>query len=357
MGISFRIIAVQSGKANMFRTLKKQLEAAGYVTDNLTPDFTLTSMDCGGWIALRADDLDFPLTPGKISQAISRPVLEISCFDSDELTFSVHHGGKTGKVCIGCGEKVSVDADLWSAYVSDTDRFAEICSAGYVFAEEALMPLGELMGFDGETMLGDGLSLGFSHKGKKSPLAKSGPVRFIYIRHTEPDNFGLGIPHGLAVINTGDPGKGVFVIAEGEIMERDDVFIRSPSLMSPLQRKSLDLRHHESEFKPAIYDGRPVYRADFPDFEIPRGISTEYQHVSLRKQMMFDHEYSVIFNFTVEADAPVENLVLRIVPIENPAGEWVYRQSERDFSSADTEKLLRGEISFQDLIKRKRTFE
>ena len=357
MGISFRIIAVQSGKANMFRTLKKQLEAASYVTDNLTPDFTLTSMDCGGWIALRTDDLDFPLMPEKISRAISRPVLEISCFDSDELAISVYHGSKTGKVRIGCGDKVSVDAGLWSAYVSDIDRFAEICTADYIFAEEALMPLGELMRFDGEAMLSDGLSLGFSRKGKKSPLAESGPVRFIYMRHTEPDNFARGIPHGLAANNVGRPGKGVFVIAEGEIMERDDVFIRSPMLRSPLRRKSLDQRPHESEFVPTIYDGRPVYRADFPDFEIPQGISTEYQHMSLHKQMMFDHEYSVIFNFTVEADAPVENLVLRIVPIENPAGEWVYRQAERDFSSADTEKLLRMEISFQDLIKRKRTFD
>ena len=190
-----------------------------------------------------------------------------------------------------------------------------------------------------------------------SPLVSDGPVRFGLPFLRSNDNFAREHKAAISVNNYGGPGRGIFVIAEGEIGQRSDIRIDGLGLWSPGQRKSFPFEPMTAEFLPFENDGHTFWRADFPDFVIPEGVNLEYRHQTTAKRMRHDFQYSVVFNFIVHADAPVEELVLRIVPMENPSGEYIYRQSECNFSSSDTEDMKNGIISPNELIKRKRTFD
>lgn len=108
----------------------------------------------GKWCTLHSDWMDnLPDLPAALANH-AEAVLYITCIDSDFMLLTLTHSGHTETVCVGepydDEVEIALTPEHWQPYVGDLDAFRAILDEDYVFAEESLVPLGKLFGFEAE---------------------------------------------------------------------------------------------------------------------------------------------------------------------------------------------------------------
>lgn len=108
----------------------------------------------GRWCTIHADLMDMlaDALPDALA-ACSDAVLMVCCFDSDFLLLQLTRNHRTETVCVGEPYdpdelEIEFTPEHWLPVVRNIDAFLDIIDDEYVFAEECLEPLGELMGFN-----------------------------------------------------------------------------------------------------------------------------------------------------------------------------------------------------------------
>lgn len=115
------------------------------------------------WLTLYGEAIDhFEADPVTFAlyQQLRVPILFITCVDSDFMFIGLQNGRGLDFACVGtpydCEEKPVPTLSLWEALLptqAHQQEFSRILNSDYVFAEEALEPLGRLFGFDPDCIL------------------------------------------------------------------------------------------------------------------------------------------------------------------------------------------------------------
>lgn len=353
MGSFFDTLTLHCSKTRLKNALREYMAAAGYRTDNRTPELQFAILPGkNGWCALHGDALMDAFAenlPAALSAALGLPVLHIACFDSDFLYLTLHRGEISNAACVGTpydGDPPLPDPAHWADFVPNFERFSEILRENHVFAEEALVPLGQLIGFDsdslnfhfGDTLPDNAIACGFSRVAiKEKPLVSDGPTILGGPRgpHARPTPYSLDRINAIRLQNFGGPSRGIEVIVEAAFAHRSDLrFEIYDTLLRifPIHQVYPHVRP-AGEFECISRDGpRSTWRAAFPDFEIPEGVNLNYSHSSMRKQMDLDLQHSFIFNYRLNIPEHLRELNIKFVPIEYPDGAYLWRLQDCCYS-------------------------
>ncbi|MBQ3574417.1 MAG: hypothetical protein IJA26_01995, partial [Clostridia bacterium] len=341
MGSFFTSICAQVSKSAARSALRAAMLARGYRTDNKTPEISFSIAPCGGkWCCIKGEQMDFDDFEGFIadfSDHLQTAVLTAECFDSDCLYLTLHKNGETDAACAGMpydDDPPEPNPEFWQDAVGDFDAFTEILQQERVFYEEALLPLGELMGFDGNALLPtdepveNAICMGFSRaKVKENPLVTSGPAKLGHVRGQKPNPYRLDSWSTIIMHNFGGPSKGIKIIIEAAYPEgRDLPFEISEALLRSKLSQDIDMCQAPAEFKCISREGGCIrMEAALPDFEIPAGINLNYTHPSSMKQMETDFAQNFVFNFQLNIPEHLDRLDISFIPLEYPEGAYTWR--------------------------------
>lgn len=351
MGSFFTGICTQAGKAATIKALKAAMKEIGFATNNKNPEITLTLQPCGGkWLCIHSEQFD-PEWFGAFMEAfhlpLKQPVLAVNCFDSDFVQLDLHCGGETGSACIGRPYVEPVpepDPAFWQPLVGDFAAFSEILNGEYVFAEDGLLALGNLLGFDGKMLIPSpepsegAVILGFSRPAQKeSPSITSGPVQLAHPpRPTRPGPYSLYRNSAITLINLGRPGKGIKIVIEAEFPEgKHPPFEICETHLRYFKYQMGTLYHKWGGVIPAPtpvefecienQGSRSVWQAILPEFDLPEGFNPNYRYASRKKESDAISEKTIIFNYRLRIPEHLRTLNFHFIPLENPAGEYLWR--------------------------------
>lgn len=372
MGSFFTSVCVRASKTAAKNALRSAMKARGYRTDNKTPEISFSIVPCGGkWCCLKGDQMDFDDFEGFIADfaaQIGAPLLTANCIDSDFIYLTLLRDGESDCACVGqpYDEEPPVPRrEFWQDLVGDVDAFTKILAQDYVFAEEALVPLGELMGFDGEALLPtdeieNAVIMGFSRAGKKeTPLISAGPTALGYVHRQKPQPYHLDTHSTIAMHNYGGPSTGLEVIIEAAFANRSDcpfeifdVHLRDMAYQIP----GNEAQHMQTEFECISREGnRSAWRAAFPDFRIPEGINLNYSYPSMKQQMDTEFARSFVFNYRLRIPEHLSELSIHFIPMEYPEGKYAWRLEDCWITPRELEIFDReGSDAFHEYMRKKR---
>jgi len=376
MGSFFTSISMRASRTTAKNALRSAMKAHGYRTDNKTPEISFTLTPCGGkWCCLTGEQMDFDDFDGFIANfaaQINAPLLMVNCIDSDFIYLTLYRDGETDCACVGepYDEEMPVpNREFWQDLVNDFDVFTDILAQDRVFAEEALKPLGELMGFDGEMLLPadnlpeNSITLGFSRAGKKeSPLITAGPTVLGLALRQKNQPYRLDAHSTIAMHNFGGPSKGIEVIIEATFADRNDspidifdVHLRDMLYLMPDSTP----QHMQSEFECISREGScSTWRAAFPDFRIPDGLNLNFKYPSTKKQMDTEFAQSFVFNYRLRIPEHLSGLNIHFIPMESPEGKYTWRLEECWITPQELEIFLKeGPEAFHEYMRKKRMNE
>jgi len=373
MSSFFTGICMQASKTAAKRALRSVMQARGFRTDNKNPELRLVLLPCGKkWTCMKSLQMDFEDIEGFLADCaahLGAPMLTASCFDSDFVLLTLYRDGQSDAACIGepyDGEKPAPNPEFWQALVGDFTTFSELLSRDFVFAEETLVPLGEMMGFDGEALLPDealpenALVLGFSRgKVKEKPLLSSGPTRLAYQNAQEPKPYNLHQNSIVVMNNYGGPSRGIEILLELSFPENRkleyeifDTHIRT--IAQQMERKPptpVTLRQIEPK------DGLDRWHAVVPDFEIPEGINLNYEYPPGMWKQKSDTEFkqSIVFNYQLRIPEYLEKLNMRFTPLEYPEGAYSWRLEDCRITPQAMEVFYQeGPEAFMEILRKNR---
>ena len=203
--------------------------------DAKTADETVVLCEADGssWITVCSGLFERRLS--ELSEVFKTDIMLIECCDSDFIEMNlVNADGTDAKVTIGrpyYGERENSYSE-WEGKVSNLEKFIEVTNGDYVFAEDALNSLDELMGLpivqggmfgDYPPENGNGVTvkvLGFS---VAEQATDKQPPKLCYFSRG-----GLPVPdrpcYGAFMIsNDGGASKGLGIIFYGDYIENDDI--------------------------------------------------------------------------------------------------------------------------------------
>ena len=342
MGNFFNCILVPASKTRLKSVIQSQMKTRGFRVNNSKPEFSFTISPSGkGWHTVQCELFvgdDFPDYASALSEALGTPALSLSCFDSDFIWLQLHKSGTFGEACIGTpydDEPPSPSKAFWLDFVHDFDRFSEILSCEFVFAEETLIPLGRLIGFDGEALLSPNaasLSIGFSSiKPVEKPYVEDGCPRFALHGNL----FGQNNPYqrnknsAITFLNLGGPGTGMTIIAESPDLDREDVSLENASISHGVVNPdgSYHCNGNLASFNFSRYkldDGSIQWRAVLPDFRIPKGLNTNWTGSTWNKTSMVESSCSIVFRYVLRTPVFLSSLRFTFIPHENPNGCYIW---------------------------------
>ena len=351
MGNFFTSICTRASMAAVTKALKAAMKEIGFRTNNRAPEFTVILQPYEDqWLCIHSDQFDSEWF-GEWLEAfylpMKQPVLAASCVDSDFVQLDLYHGDKTGSACIGQPYDEPApkpDPAFWQPFVGNFAAFSEILNKKYVFAEEGLLALGYLLGFDGNMLLpsdepADGaVILGFSRAAQKeSPSITSGYVQLAYPpRSIMPQPYSLYRNSYITLINLGGPGKGIKIVIEAEFPgEKPLPFDICETHLRYAKYQMGTLSHKWGgvipaptpvEFECIENQGcRSVWQAILPEFELPEGFNPNYKYASRKKESDSISEKTIIFNYRLRIPEHLRILNFCFIPLENPTGEYLWR--------------------------------
>lgn len=377
MGSSFTSICMRSSKTAAKNALKSIMKARGFKTDNKSAEISFVLTPCGNkWCCLTGEQMDFDDFDGFIADfaaQLSTPLLCANCVDSDFIDLILYRNGETDCACVGepYDEEAPVPIrEFWQDLVGNFDAFTDILKQERVFAEEALIPLGELMGFDGETLLPSNepaekaITMGFSQAGKKeNPLITAGATKLGHALRQKPQPYHLDTYirdsyNAIAIHNYGGPSKGIEVIIEAVFADRNDspfeifdVHLRDLKYQIP----GIPPQHMQAEFECISCDGgRSTWRAAFPDFQIPEGINTNYKYPSMKQQMNTEFAQQIVFNYRLRIPEHLSELNVHFIPTQCPEEKYIWRLEDCWITPQELEIFDReGNSAFLEYLRRK----
>lgn len=124
-------------------------------TDIAAADETviLCEANGSGWITVSSgffEPMPDSSMPLPISKALNTDVMSIACFDSDCLNMNLVNSADGTDAWVNVGrfefEERESNYPEWDGKVSDLERFIEVTKSDYVFAEDVLNHMDDLMG-------------------------------------------------------------------------------------------------------------------------------------------------------------------------------------------------------------------
>ncbi len=341
MGNFFTSFCMQASKTAVKAALQSVMKSRGYRTDNKSPEIRFAIVPCSGkWCCVKGDQMDFDDHEdfaSALSAQLNGPLLAAECVDSDFMYLTLYKNGESDTACVGSpyDEAPPVPSpEFWQEFTGNFDAFAEILVQDRVFAEEALLPLGELIGFDGSALLPsdeppeNAACMGFSRvKVKEKPLITSGPAKLGHVRGQKPNPYRLDSWSTIIMHNFGGPSKGITIIIEAAFPGgRDLPFEISEALLRSKLSQGINMCQTPAEFECISREGGCIrMKAALPDFEIPAGINLNYTHPSSMKQMETDFAQNFVFNFRLSIPEHLDKLDISFIPMGYPEGAYTWR--------------------------------
>lgn len=346
MGSTFTNIHIRKSDSVKFSDVENMLcgeyKKMGFTkaadANSVDETLVLCESDGSGWITVCSQQFEKRLS--ELSAALKTDVMLIECVDSDfiEMTL-VSADGKDARVTIGnpyYGERENSYSE-WEGKVSDLPKFIKVTNGDYVFAEDALTYLDELMGLpivqgamfgDYPPENGEGVTvkvLGFS--AAKQPSDEPPRLRISGL------NGCLPIPdepyYAFAVLNKGGASKGLGIVFVGDYIANDDITFTDCSLHIGNTKIPVELEKIKCD------DGSYVLSWQDKDIDIPPAPD---EKLSFLKKEKLEYERSIDFGYTPHGNnRKFLDIRICIAPLQNWIGGqyvhylWKGYGSKRDF--------------------------
>ncbi len=308
MGSTFSSISIIKDKKNysedyIRKCLKALMKEKGYeiLPNNTNAVLTFAvKVDINSkWMTLYSDAYDDdPDTLDKygvqLSTIFKSPALCTSCFDSDFLLLHLINSAKNPDAYAIIGHPYDdislpvVNYSAWEPYAVEKAKnisFKEICERKYVFAEDALLPMGEFLGFHAQDLnilfseLEDVVvtyKFSFAKPESNIPNADHEPVNLQHKTYSLTPAF-VDHPSIVSCINHGKASKGLAVYFIGNYVKDDMITFSNVELYHyDIKNKkawneilSIPLNLNKVQLK----DGTFAYYAECPEFEIPEKVN------------------------------------------------------------------------------------
>lgn len=304
----------------------------------------LCEADGSSWITVCSQQ--FVRRLSELSKALKTDVMLIECCDSDFIEMELTDAdGTDARVTIGepyYGERENSYSE-WEGKVSDLEKFIEVTNGDYVFAEDALTHMDELMGLpivqaamfgDCPPENGEGVTvkiLGFSVA--KEPSDEPPRLRIDSYRGCLP------IPdepyYAFSVSNEGGASKGLGIVFLGDYIANDEITFTDCSLHIGKTKIPVELKKIKCD------DGSYVLSWRDEDIEIP---AAPDEKLSLSKKQKLAFERSFSFGYTPHGNSrKFLDIRICIAPLQNWVGGqyvhylWKGYGSKRNFIKCHNE--------------------
>ena len=358
MGLSFNNIQLRISGAFDPKALVAQL-----TTDKgLTPVESIDEADVrilvlkqpgSQWVTIVSDLFDAdPETAESVSrdlaQALGIPVLMVGCFDSDFLYLNLLDPAHNvdAWAATGCflGERAPRRSNFtrWQGYVTDVERLRRVMRKRYVFAEECLSDVAQLLDIPVEQLSclpeddtsGTETSVFLFRADSSTEMTE--PPKFKAEMYDVHYHLGAG-PVLVSFINEGGASKGVGVAFGGPCFDRHKVKIERMQLQTHDRKGEWILAPVELN-KTTDANGHSWMYGECPSLPIPEAIPDTLPP-GVRQKKEFQRAIGVRFfvgnhpNKLREIDSD-DDMYIVLIPLANKSGQkGVCLKSPRSFSS------------------------
>ena len=325
-------------RAALVEELCRIMKAQGYsVTEDGEVDATFYISDPGSkWISICSDMCEYFSEDVRdqlclpLAKALMAPLLLISCFDSDFTYYNLIDAQKDLDSWARAGEdyysgqEETYTASDWNGIVNDTAAFEAALKKERVFSEESIDEIEPLLGMakgQGSFITDSADDLSGTQR-ICFALAKSAgdsePPTLITVRSSlSPCEFGKNT-NIVCAINQGGASTGLGIAFEGNYIENDEIRFEDVCLEYGLddqgRRKTLPIELTKRHMK----DGRYIYYAEAPDFEIPEKVDPRLKGQKRQKEE-FKREFLLRFS-PVGNERKALDICTVLFPLSNQAG-------------------------------------
>ena len=328
-------------RSALVEELCRIMKAQGFsVTEDGAADATFYVSDPGSkWISLCSDmyesisenvrnQLCFPL-----AKALSTPLLLIACFDSDFTYFNLIDTQKGLDAWARAGEDYYSDpeeteeaynASDWKGIIDDLVSFEAALKKERVFSEGSLDEIEPLLGMakgqgcfitDAAEDLSGTQKICFSLA--KSASNQDPPTLVTVQPSLSPCKLGKNT-NIICALNQGGASTGLGIAFEGNYIENDELRFENVCLEYELddhgRRKTMPIELTKRHMK----DGRYIYYAEAPDFQIPEKVDPRLKGQKREKE---EFKRSFLLRFTpVGNERKVLDICVVLFPLANHAG-------------------------------------
>jgi hypothetical protein len=331
-------------------------------------DVVIYSPKNGEWVSIASDAMQFKSAEDTRSEIepfsteFKTDAVAMACFDSDYAFMNLLNAEDKTDAWINVGEFREIKKPRRTSIaslkrkVSDYDRLKNALKREFVFAEEILSEVAELLGMQEGQVLMDTdrldeqaerevIRLSFIDEGimeKKPPVLQIPRFKLIPCIIDE-SNF-------VYVNNRGRKSKGVGIMFHGDYVENGELSIENVTLEA-VPRKGKGLVIPVELEKAKCSDGTTVLYREDRNFPIPPAVSTDIPIMRYMK-LEFEREFGV--RFTVKGNPrKVLDVKVMIIPLENPEGQdcwYVYKfaGSKENYIKAIKEKGYYPSVNPED---------
>lgn len=275
----------------------------------------------GKWITVSSGFFETHNELSTLSEKLGTDVMSISCYDSDCLNMNLVNAADNTDAWVNVGrfeyEERESNYPEWKNKVSNLDRFIEVTQGDYVFAEDVLNHIEELMGlpcvqsnlfFDHPPENDENvtvITLGFSEVRDDS----SAPPK-LSICHQNGMPAIPGKSEFFSIINKGGASKGLAIVFVGGYIENDEITFSDCSLEFGSKTIPIELQKIKSA------DGSYILHWCDEEFVVP---PAPPKNLSYSRRNKLEWERSIIFRYTPNGNnrkflditicaAPLQNL-------------------------------------------------
>lgn len=303
------------------------LEKKGFkkTTDIAAADETVILCEVNGsnWITVSSGFFEMQSDNGilkMLSKKLNTDVMSISCYDSDFINMNLVNAADNTDAWVNVGrfeyEERESNYPEWKNKVSDLERFIEVTQGDYVFAEDVLNHIEELMGLpcvqsdlfsDHPPESDENVTvtiLGFSEAKTES----SAPPK-LTIFHQNGMPAIPGKSEFFSISNKGGASKGLGIVFVGSYVENDEITFSDCSLTFGSTTIPIELKKIKS------VDGSYVLHWRDKEFIIPPAPS---ENLSYSRRYKLETERSIIFRYTPHGNnRKFLDITICVAPLQN----------------------------------------
>lgn len=345
MGTTFTALLLRKHRTNYqytLRNLEKCLETEGYLTvqDPKEADVTFSQYLFGeqGWQMITGDDMVLLCRLAeRMAEKNKAETLLVCCCDSDFVEFELFQPEIGTSTSARAGRSYDesdppqVEQEKWQAaglWKKEID-YAEIFEKERVFAEEALVDLGDALGFDGSVVIESACGAGkepdkvfYVAKKDMPPKRITEGMPCLERRSYYDKPVPVDEPYQWSFINRGGPSMGVELMIYGPFVEKDrmtftDVYLQAACDSEEDGNERLRYDPAKPIQKIRLTNGWYAYRYRFPNLPLPPGLNFDYMRI--QPDYALAAALSIDVSVTAKGDARCGlDVYFSIVPMNCP---------------------------------------